>query len=99
MSDMSHAKSKLTPYPKRGKNGAPRFDSVEKSLSWYMKRQRIGVLGASQQEVCKRVGVSRPAYHTYESGDRAPNLRTFVRICQALYINPQSVIGDTEWEL
>lgn len=85
-------------YPKRPKNGAPRFKTINESLSWWMTSQRE-LLGISQAYAAKRIGLARATYSIYERGQRTPTLRDFVKICKHLYIPTQAVIDDAEWEL
>jgi transcriptional regulator with XRE-family HTH domain len=48
--------------------------------------------GISQDDLARGSGVDRTAISTYERGRREPNLRTIVRLAQALEIAPAELL-------
>ena len=54
---------------------------------------RAKELGFTDAEVARRVGLSQNRYSNYMTGAREPDLRTFARICAALGISPNDVLG------
>lgn len=76
----------------------PRFKALEQSLAWHMATKRE-LLGFTQEQMCRNVGIGRAAYSAYELGKKLPSLRMFKTICDRMYIDPKQVIQDTEWTL
>lgn len=56
-------------------------------------RARARELGLSDAEVARRLGLSQPRYAHYVSGVREPDFATFARICRALAVSPNEVLG------
>ena len=56
-------------------------------------RDRATVLGLSDSEVARRVGLSQARYHNYVADVTEPDLATFVRICRTLGVSPNEALG------
>lgn len=56
-------------------------------------RDRATVLGLSDSEVARRVGLSQARYHNYVAEMTEPDLATFVRICRTLGVSPNEALG------
>ena len=56
-------------------------------------RRRAKELDLTDAEVARRAGLSPRRYGNYVTGDREPDLRTFVRICKVLATTPDQVLG------
>ncbi len=54
---------------------------------------RARELGLSDAEVARRLGLAQGRYSNYVTGTREPDFATFVRICSALGITPNEVLG------
>ena len=61
-------------------------------------RLRAKELGLADATVAERVGLSQQRYHNYISDQTEPDFETFVRICRALVVEPNAVLGFTERE-
>ncbi len=59
-------------------------------------RDRATVLGFSDSEVARRVGLSQARYHNYVAETTEPDLATLVRICRTLGISPNEALGYHE---
>lgn len=56
-------------------------------------RQRARKLGLTDIEVARRLGLAQGRYSAYVNGAREPDLKLFVRICQALGTTPDDILG------
>ena len=56
-------------------------------------RDRATVLGLSDSEVARRLGLSQARYHNYVADVTEPDLATFVRICRTLGVSPNEALG------
>ncbi len=56
-------------------------------------RHRATVLGLSDSEVARRLGLSQARYHNYVADVTEPDLATFVRICRTLGVSPNEALG------
>lgn len=56
-------------------------------------RTRARELGMTDVEVARRLGLAQARYSRYVNGEREPDLRTFVRICQVLSTTPDAILG------
>jgi transcriptional regulator with XRE-family HTH domain len=56
-------------------------------------RARARVLGLSDTEVARRLGLSQSRYANYVAGAREPDFATFLRICKALETTPNRLLG------
>lgn len=57
--------------------------------------------GFTQKELEARAELPKGMAHKYESGRSRITLEAFLRICQALWINPSEMLGhvwSTEWD-
>ena len=54
------------------------------------QRQRAGL---TQQEVIRRLGISRISYHRYENGERIPDAQTASLIARAVGSTVESLWG------
>ena len=54
---------------------------------------RAKELGLSDAEVARRLGLAQARYSNYVNGNREPDLATFGRICRALSITPNELLG------
>lgn len=59
-------------------------------------RARARALDLSDSEVARRVDLSQPRYANYVNDANEPDLGTFVRICRALAMTPDEVLGFRE---
>lgn len=59
-------------------------------------RVRSRVLGLSDAEVARRLGLGATRYANYVNGTREPNFTTFLRICQVLETTPNDLLGAGE---
>lgn len=50
--------------------------------------------GVSQDDLARRSGVDRSAISNYERGMREPNLRTIVKLANALSVHPSALLRD-----
>lgn len=56
-------------------------------------RQRARELGLTDVDVARRLGLAQGRYSAYVNGAREPDLKLFVRICQALGTTPDDILG------
>lgn len=56
-------------------------------------RERARELGLADATVAERLGLSQQRYQNYTSDQTEPDLETLVRICHALSIDPNAVLG------
>jgi len=56
-------------------------------------RARARVLGLSDAEVARRVGLGQTRYANYVNGTREPDFITLVRICEVLDTTPNALLG------
>ncbi len=56
-------------------------------------RDRARELGLADATVAERLGLSQQRYQNYVSDQTEPDLETLVRICHALSIEPNIVLG------
>ena len=56
-------------------------------------RERAKELGLADATVADRLGLSQQRYHNYTSDQTEPDYETLVRICRALAIEPNVVLG------
>ncbi|WP_241667267.1 helix-turn-helix domain-containing protein [Muricoccus nepalensis] len=56
-------------------------------------RVRARVLGLSDAEVARRLGLGATRYANYVNGTREPDFATFLRICQVLETTPNDLLG------
>lgn len=61
-----------------------------------LKEARDGA-GMSQKEVADAVGVTPSAYANYEQGTREPAFKVLVKICEALDISADYLLGIEDW--
>lgn len=59
---------------------------------------RAAVLGLSNAEVARRIGLSERRYGHYVSGGREPDLATLVRIARVLGTSPNHLLGFDDEE-
>lgn len=50
-------------------------------------------LAMSQKDVAEEIGVTPSAYANYEQGTREPNLETLIRLCEALNVTADEILG------
>ena len=53
--------------------------------------------GMSQKEVADEAGIKPSAYANYEQGTREPSLEILKRICDALDVSADYLIGREDW--
>ena len=53
--------------------------------------------GFSQKEVAEMVGVSASCYANYEQGTREPSLSILAKICDALDVSSDYLLGLDDW--
>ena len=53
--------------------------------------------GMSQKEVAELVGVGASCYANYEQGIREPSLEILVKICEALDVSADFLLGIEDW--
>ena len=56
-------------------------------------RARARVLGITDTEVARRLGLAQSRYANYVNGNREPDLATFARICRVLATIPDEIMG------
>ena len=56
-------------------------------------RERAKELGLADATVAERLGLSQQRYHNYTSDQTEPDYETLVRICRALAIEPNMLLG------
>jgi transcriptional regulator with XRE-family HTH domain len=56
-------------------------------------KKRAALLGISNAEAARRVGLSERRYANYASGAREPDLATLVRIARTLETTPDELLG------
>lgn len=56
-------------------------------------RERARELGISDSEVARRVGMTQRRYSSYVNMAREPNYEDLLRVCAALGITPDHVLG------
>ena len=56
-------------------------------------RQRARELGLADVDVARKLGLAQGRYSAYVNGAREPDLKLFVRICQALGTTPDDILG------
>ena len=56
-------------------------------------KKRAALLGISNAEAARRVGLSERRYANYVSGSREPDLATLVRIARVLETTPNELLG------
>ena len=56
-------------------------------------RARARLLGLTDAEVARRLGLAQSRYANYVNGNREPDLATFARICRALATTPDEILG------
>lgn len=56
-------------------------------------RERARELGLADATVAERLGLSQQRHHNYTSDQTEPDYETLVRICRALAIEPNAVLG------
>lgn len=61
-------------------------------------RERALVLGLSDVEIARRVGLSQSRYANYVLGKREPDFGTLVKICRVLGTTPNFLLGFSEEE-
>ena len=62
------------------------------NIKIYRKKRKM-----TQDELAKKLGVSRSAVGMWESGTREPDYDTLEKIADALYVNIESLIGREEY--
>lgn len=63
------------------------MDGLGKTL-----REKAKILGLTDSEVARRLGLSQARYHNYVSDTAEPDLGTLVRICRVLGMSPNEVL-------
>ena len=58
-------------------------------------RERARELGLADATVAERLGLSQQRYYNYISDQTEPDFETLVRMCRALAIEPNMVLGFT----
>lgn len=61
-------------------------------------RERARELGLSDSEVARRIGITQRRYSSYVNATREPNFADLLRVCKALAITPDHVLGLTQPE-
>ena len=61
---------------------------VAENLKRYRKAKKW-----TQEKVAKRVHIDRTTYSKYESGNATPSVETCIRLCLALDISPNELMG------
>ena len=56
-------------------------------------REKARILGLSDSEVARRLGLSQTRYHNYVSDITEPDLATLLRICRVLGTSPDEVLA------
>lgn len=59
--------------PKRGRGRPPGSKQVDNAFGRRLAERRVA-LGITQEDLARRMGVSRTAYHSWESGTFEPSL-------------------------
>lgn len=59
-------------------------------------RERAKQLALSDAEVARRVGLAERRYGHYVRGSREPDFATLLRICSALGVTPNDLLGPAE---
>lgn len=59
-------------------------------------RQRARELGLTDVDVARKLGLAQGRYSAYVNGAREPDLKLFVRICQALGTTPDDILGVSQ---
>ncbi len=59
-------------------------------------KERMDVLGISQGQLAKMVGVTQPAVQKWRTGEREPNFDMLLKICIALNTDPNELLGYDE---
>ena len=57
-----------------------------------IRKERIN-RGLSQEELGKMLGVSKVSVCGYETGNRIPNMDTFIKLVETLNIEPNYILG------
>lgn len=53
-------------------------------------------LGLTQQQVADSLGIERPSYARYETGDRQPDVSTLIKLSQLLGVTTDYLLGLTD---
>lgn len=64
------------------------IENIATNLKRYRKAKRW-----TQDKVAKRIHVDRSTYTKYESGSAVPSLDTCIRLCLALDVSPNELMG------
>lgn len=56
-------------------------------------REKAALLGLSDSEVARRLGISQARYHNYVADVAEPDLGTLVRICRVLAASPDELLA------
>lgn len=56
-------------------------------------RERARELGLADATVAERLGLSQQRYHNYVSDQTEPDYETLLRICRALDMTPNAILG------
>lgn len=67
-----------------------------KTFSERLKGTRAD-LGLSQKEVAESCGITASAYANYEQNLREPSLDVLAKICQALDVSADFLLGIEDW--
>jgi transcriptional regulator with XRE-family HTH domain len=59
-------------------------------------RKRARLLGMSDAEVARRIGLGERRYAHYVADTREPDLATLVKICRTLDVTPNELLGVTD---
>ena len=52
--------------------------------------------GLTHTDIAQKIGVKQPTVRQYLSGRAMPALDTFARLCQALDVSPEYILGLTD---
>ncbi len=71
---------------------------IQKILVFNVKRYRK-LLGLSQKDLAKRVGISAPYMNEIEKGHKFPSSETLNSLCKALLVEPYQLFLDESTEI
>jgi len=71
----------------------PRSDGVQTTLGASIKRARLAQ-GLTQEQLAKRLGVSRPTITMWESGATTPNARKLEELARAIGLTESELFGE-----
>lgn len=73
--------------PKRGRGRPPGSKQVDNAFGRRLAERRVA-LAITQEELARRMGVSRTAYHSWESGTFEPGLDRIRALARELGVTP-----------